>query len=192
MPVPNDDADHTQPGPSTHAHAPNETHVDPLIVRPTVYYGEGTFDPPSSDDEQESLLGSGPDKDVPGSPGMAEMGGNSPGRRGSSAERHHVSTLCRMLRPCRTDGDDPSTSPLHCVSSLSHSSCSLGLLLQWALSVRSLTRARRTVASLELGKLLWTIFSMGRFRRRGIILTGFPKVRSPFPVFPPAETHSLV
>lgn len=94
MPIPNDEADDTQPGPSTH----NETHVDPLIVRPTVYYGEGTFDPPSSDDEQESLLGSGSDKDVPGSPGMAEMGGHSPGRRGSSAERHHVSTvmLCSL------------------------------------------------------------------------------------------------
>ena len=94
MPIPNDeDADHTQPGPSTHPRAPNETHVDPLIVRPTVYYGEGAFDPPSSDDEQESLLGSGSDKDVPGSPGMAEMGGHSPGRRGSSAERQHVSML---------------------------------------------------------------------------------------------------
>lgn len=91
MPIPTDDsdADHTQPGPSTHPRAPNETHVDPLIVRPTVYYGEGAFDPPSSDDEEESLLGSGSDKDVPGSPGMAEMGGHTPGRRGASAERHH-------------------------------------------------------------------------------------------------------
>ena len=94
MAIPSEeDADHTQPGPSTHPRAPTETHVDPLIVRPTVYYGEGTFDPPSSDDEQESLLGSGSDKDVPGSPGMAEMGGHSPGRRGSSAERQHVSTV---------------------------------------------------------------------------------------------------
>lgn len=38
--------------------------------RPRTYYGDGAFDPPSSDEEEDALL----EKDVPGSPGLAERG----------------------------------------------------------------------------------------------------------------------
>lgn len=38
--------------------------------RPQVYYGDGPFDPPSSDDEDGALL----EKNVPGSPRLAERG----------------------------------------------------------------------------------------------------------------------
>jgi dipeptidyl aminopeptidase len=41
-------------------------------VRPPVYYGDGPFDPPSSDEEDAGLL----DKTEPASPGSAERGGN--------------------------------------------------------------------------------------------------------------------
>jgi hypothetical protein len=68
--------------------------VDPLIIRPSVYYGEGPFDPPSSESDEEdgpavrnsmeddaesfSLLSGRPT--LPTSPGRAERGEPSPHR----------------------------------------------------------------------------------------------------------------
>lgn len=62
--------------------------VDPLITRPSVYYGDGPFDPPSSDDDDDddlvvrgdsdsdaestSLLDA--NKSGPSTPGRAERG----------------------------------------------------------------------------------------------------------------------
>lgn len=40
-------------------HEPRESpngHYPPTLVKPTTYYGEGEFDPPSSDDEEEGLF----------------------------------------------------------------------------------------------------------------------------------------
>ncbi|KAF9038656.1 dipeptidyl peptidase IV N-terminal region-domain-containing protein [Panaeolus papilionaceus] len=79
----------------------NSAFVDPLFVKPQVYYGEGPFDPPSSDDEDEATLAPRPDhhsddddddldseqfslltidKSGPATPGRAERGEPSPRR----------------------------------------------------------------------------------------------------------------
>jgi dipeptidyl aminopeptidase len=39
-------------------------------LRPAIYYNEGSFDPPSSDDESDGLL----EKDAPTTPRLAESG----------------------------------------------------------------------------------------------------------------------
>jgi dipeptidyl aminopeptidase len=44
--------------------------LSPIDIRPPTYYGDGPFDAPSSDEEDEALLEKGP----PGSPGIAERG----------------------------------------------------------------------------------------------------------------------
>ena len=48
-------------------------HSDDIVVgpKPVTYYGEGPFDAPSSDSEEEDGL---LDKDVPSTPGIAEAG----------------------------------------------------------------------------------------------------------------------
>jgi len=64
--------------------------VDPLITRPSVYYGDGPFDPPSSDDEDDLVVRGDSDSDAesmslldanktgPSTPGRAERGEPSP------------------------------------------------------------------------------------------------------------------
>ena len=66
--------------------------VNPFVARPATYYGDGPFDPPSSDDEGEEAEGSrrsfeddaesvlllNVDKSGPSSPGTAERGDQSP------------------------------------------------------------------------------------------------------------------
>ena len=40
-------------------HSPTDNangHYPPTLVKPVTYYGEGEFDPPSSDDEEELLM----------------------------------------------------------------------------------------------------------------------------------------
>ena len=65
--------------------------LNPFVARPATYYGDGPFDPPSSDDEAEgsrhsfeddaeSVLLLNLDKSGPSSPGTAERGGQSPHR----------------------------------------------------------------------------------------------------------------
>jgi len=55
--------------------ASQTTLVDPSLIRPKIYYGDGPFDAPSSSDEEgESLLGTSDDVNGPSSPGMAELG----------------------------------------------------------------------------------------------------------------------
>lgn len=68
--------------------------VNPFISRPATYYGDGPFDPPSSDDDGEEADGSrhssehdaesvlllNVDKSGPSSPGRAERGDQSPRR----------------------------------------------------------------------------------------------------------------
>ena len=68
--------------------------ANPFIARPAIYYGDGPFDPPSSDDEEEdqhslrhssedlaeSVLLLNVDKSGPSSPGRAERGDQGPHR----------------------------------------------------------------------------------------------------------------
>lgn len=66
--------------------------VDPLITRPSVYYGEGPFDPPSSDEEDGPIVRNSMEDDsenfsllsgrppLPTSPGRAERGEPGPRR----------------------------------------------------------------------------------------------------------------
>lgn len=63
-----------------------------LLPRPPVYYGEGPFDPPSSDDESEELLS----KPEAGSDGLAERGqimANEVGSSGLYVGRRRVREL---------------------------------------------------------------------------------------------------
>lgn len=89
----------------------NSAFVDPLFVKPQVYYGEGPFDPPSSDDEDEATLAPHPDhhsddddddldseqfslltidKSGPATPGRAERGEPSPRRPEYEEPKVHV------------------------------------------------------------------------------------------------------
>ncbi|KAF7370927.1 hypothetical protein MSAN_00726600 [Mycena sanguinolenta] len=52
----------------------------PIQIRPPTYYGDGPFDPPSSDEEDETLL----EKRPPSSPGIAELGNAISSRRPTS------------------------------------------------------------------------------------------------------------
>ncbi|KAG5652732.1 hypothetical protein H0H81_003931 [Sphagnurus paluster] len=53
------------------------------FTRPETYYGEGPFDPPSSDDEEDSETGSLLEKrNAPSSPGLAELGDGFPSGSG--------------------------------------------------------------------------------------------------------------
>lgn len=53
--------------------AANNTAYPPGAVKPVAYYGEGDFDPPSSDDEEDAFL----EKSLsPKSPGEAERLGD--------------------------------------------------------------------------------------------------------------------
>jgi dipeptidyl aminopeptidase len=82
-----------------------------VVPRPQVYYGEGPFDPPSSDDEDVGLL----EKTGPLSPGSAERGGNDTIIRRkvcppqtaqcsfSTCTALHVATVSRYLS-CITGG----------------------------------------------------------------------------------------
>ena len=96
----------------------NQGLVDPLITRPQVYYGEGPFDPQSSDDEDDlvvrhsaetesiSLLSGG--RIPPSSPGRAERAEQSPRPH---PEARLVSRLLRVIGAfCRTV---QSPSPPH-------------------------------------------------------------------------------
>ena len=70
----------------------NVNTVNPFVARPATYYGDGPFDPPSSDDEGEEAEGSrrsfeddaesvlllNVDKTGPSSPGTAERGDQNP------------------------------------------------------------------------------------------------------------------
>lgn len=72
----------------------NTATVNPFIARPATYYGDGPFDPPSSDDDEEevdsgrhsseanaeSVLLLNANKSGPSSPGRAERGDQSPHR----------------------------------------------------------------------------------------------------------------
>jgi dipeptidyl aminopeptidase B len=54
--------------------APHPSHAQTrpdLVVRPPVYYGEGPFDPPSSDDDEDQFLGK---QEHPGNFGDSEPG----------------------------------------------------------------------------------------------------------------------
>ncbi|KAJ6485813.1 dipeptidyl aminopeptidase [Mycena sanguinolenta] len=52
----------------------------PIQIRPPTYYGDGPFDPPSSDEEDATLL----EKRPPSSPGIAELGNATSTRRSTS------------------------------------------------------------------------------------------------------------
>ncbi|KDR80915.1 hypothetical protein GALMADRAFT_241446 [Galerina marginata CBS 339.88] len=94
---------HAGPSTAPEMRQANPGFVDPLIARPQVYYGEGPFDPPSSDDEDDLVVRRGSededlenisllnvDKTGPSSPGRAERGEPSP-RRHPEAERQRSS-----------------------------------------------------------------------------------------------------
>lgn len=94
------------PLPTTEMRHTKQGYVDPLVTRPGVYYGEGPFDPPSSEDGDEdgpavrhsededaesvSLLSA--NKATPSSPGRAERGDSSP-RRSAEAEKVRIISL---------------------------------------------------------------------------------------------------
>jgi len=75
--------------------------VNPLITRPEVYYGDGPFDPPSSDDEDDLVVRAESDSDAesvslldtnrngPSTPGRAERGEPSP-RRDADSEKVRI------------------------------------------------------------------------------------------------------
>jgi len=83
--------------------------VDPLLTRPEVYYGDGPFDPPSSEEDEEeerinaarhnfeddtetiSLL-----SNTPLTPGRAERGGSSSPSRTADIERVRGSNPFRL------------------------------------------------------------------------------------------------
>ena len=83
--------------------------VDPLLTRPEVYYGDGPFDPPSSEEDEEeerinaarhnfeddtetiSLL-----SNTPLTPGRAERGGSSSPSRTADIERVRSSNPFRL------------------------------------------------------------------------------------------------
>jgi dipeptidyl aminopeptidase len=48
----------------------NDRRSSPIPIRPEVYYGDGPFDAPSSDEDDETLL----EKDGPSTPGTVERG----------------------------------------------------------------------------------------------------------------------
>ncbi|KAJ7777301.1 dipeptidyl aminopeptidase [Mycena metata] len=64
----------------------------PLHIRPQTYYGDGPFDPPSSDEEDEALL----EKRLPSSPGLAERG-NLPADRRPTSLRLLVISLASLV-----------------------------------------------------------------------------------------------
>lgn len=93
--------------------------VDPLITRPSVYYGDGPFDPPSSDDEDDLVMRGESDSDAesatlldanrsgPSTPGRAERGEPNPRRNpdvekvrleGYSLDGHVFEVLNLVLR----------------------------------------------------------------------------------------------
>jgi hypothetical protein len=85
-------SDHAGQSSSAEMRQKNDTNtVNPFVARPATYYGDGPFDPPSSDDEGEEAEGSRRSfeddaEDVlllnagPSSPGTAERGDLSPRR----------------------------------------------------------------------------------------------------------------
>ena len=88
--IEHDDGQDLIPGIPTATSSTNVSRHTELPTRPDVYYEEGPFDPPSSDDEDEALL----EKDPP-SPGYAEQGNS-----GRSKTRHVSSTdrkFCKLI-----------------------------------------------------------------------------------------------
>lgn len=88
-------SDHAGQSSSSEMRQKNNTNsVNPFVARPATYYGDGPFDPPSSDDDGEEAEGSrhsfeddtesvlllNVDKSGPSSPGTAERGDQSPRR----------------------------------------------------------------------------------------------------------------
>jgi dipeptidyl aminopeptidase B len=86
-------SDYAGPSSSADMRQKNTEAVNPFIARPAVYYGDGPFDPPSSEDEEEAegsrhsseadaegVLLLNVDKSGPSSPGRAERGDQSPHR----------------------------------------------------------------------------------------------------------------
>ncbi|KAF8075245.1 dipeptidyl aminopeptidase [Lyophyllum atratum] len=61
--------------------------LEPAFAKPATYYGEGPFDPPSSDDEDDNETESLLEKHVaPSSPGLAELGDRFPSGSGQAHE----------------------------------------------------------------------------------------------------------
>ncbi|KAF8159267.1 dipeptidyl aminopeptidase [Crassisporium funariophilum] len=92
-----DSDNHAGPSTSTEMRQTNLGSRNPLVARPDVYYGEGPFDPPSSDDEDEAEGGPHGSEDEtemlgllsgPSSPGRAESGGQSPRRPAEVVQKH--------------------------------------------------------------------------------------------------------
>lgn len=59
--------------------SPTDSRYPPEAIKPVTYYGEGEFDPPSSDDEEEAFLEKGISRK---SPVDAEMIGDGVGDDG--------------------------------------------------------------------------------------------------------------
>lgn len=94
-------SDHAGQSSSAEMRQKNNTNtVNPFVARPATYYGDGPFDPPSSDDgeeaegsrhsfedDAESVLLLNVDKSGPSSPGTAERGEHQSPRRTDTNEK---------------------------------------------------------------------------------------------------------
>ena len=96
-------SDHAGQSSSAEMRQTNNTNtVNPFVARPATYYGDGPFDPPSSDDEGEEAEGHSFEDDAenvlllnvnksgPSSPGTAERGDQSPRRTAGADEKVRV------------------------------------------------------------------------------------------------------
>ena len=117
--------------------------MNPFVARPATYYGDGPFDPPSSDDDGEEAEGSrhsfeddaesvlllNVDKSGPSSPGTAERGDQSPRRTDANEKVRpfngvHGGLLFLTLDLCNVLITEVFLSP-HSCSRAYFSGCSL-------------------------------------------------------------------
>ena len=137
-------SDHAGQSSSAEMRQKNNTNtVNPFITRPATYYGDGPFDPPSSDDDGEEAEGSrhsfeddaesvlllNVDKSGPSSPGTAERGDQSPRRTDADVKVRPFSGVHGGLFFLTRDPD----VPLQCIDyrSIPRSAFLLSRLFLW-------------------------------------------------------------
>lgn len=172
-----EDNDHPPHQNNTNAHQ-----VDDLVgPKPVIYYGEGPFDPPSSDEEADELL----EKNNVAHNGIAngtlsprigieEEGFLQVGQRKVCSRAHSQSRI--QVPDWLSIYLTVSRDPLHCVFSLLHSPVSLA----WQFSLAYMLRFRieeLLIASAARGISPWTMSSMARSTPTLSLSCGCRKVR---------------
>lgn len=131
-------------GQSSSAEMRQKNNMNPFVARPATYYGDGPFDPPSSDDDgeeaegirhsfeddAESVLLLNVDKSGPSSPGTAERGDQNP-RLTDAKEKVRLFNAVHALCP------DVSLECIDCRST-PQSAFLLSRSLLWLLSLHLL------------------------------------------------------